>query len=879
MLKTYNFRRIFFVCFALLGTTICMKAATVENLQPITSTCVYAFDDYTNSGTASRAEGAIFGSNRFLDVTGGSIANDKGSIDITATSGKTAYTAVNGADITSLSAIYTTYGSHLNSLRLKNAQDVIALKPIANSKIYLFGNGNNKTGEQARIPKFATDAALTEALNNAPDAEFPTTGNYVYEFEVPEDFDGTKPLYIGSYNGDAFFSFIIVECPQVPSLYTVTATCSPQKGGLVTINQETQQDGETERVTAIASVTPGYQFKEWQDGEGTVLSTENPYSFDITADAEIVAVYESLAVSVGETPATVLVKNVYDVTGCVTKGENQLIDSSHDGDYIKFDIVPTVAGRYSFTSMIGTKNDGMGVTLGYIDNAGNYIESEKKDITNSKDWNSGEDYTWEFDLEEAGRTYTFKVLCHAAGSYCVNLFEIDVVRLGDVLPVYTATFSKGDDESVEGVPLPASVSMKSGKIVTVPANFTLYKEGSTLVGWTDGNQTYTVGDKIPLTGNMTLTPVFAENTVSLSERTEDVSITWDFQQKNGAPIVAWEGGNYAGVVWVTQAEVNGKVIDVKMGVDVSSGKVANANWTDWAQLNGGTRLTIPVCTGAVVKLESYSATTTTTIAGEIINQGTKTPSYIYEGTAKEADIVIGDGSYWRTVQVALPALHLTIDDGEQADFNPPYENYASVTYTRSIAAGAYGTICLPFAPDAESLEAYNFYELTASTVSGTDGEVTFTKVDAPEANKPYIYCLADKDATGAPAITGGATEVSTEAGTTIISGWQMVGSFKAETVDCTDKAIYALNGETQKLMKVTQSLSVPAYRAYIEGTSSQLNLQALTVRISGPTGIEQISAADVEGLLPATIYDLMGRPVQNPQKGHLYIQGGKKVVY
>ena len=224
-----------------------------------------------------------------------------------------------------------------------------------------------------------------------------------------------------------------------------------------------------------------------------------------------------------------------------------------------------------------------------------------------------------------------------------------------------------------------------------------------------------------------------------------------------------------------------------------------------------------------------------------------------------------------------PARELVVTEG--ADFAPEYGYYTNATYTRSIAASKYGTICLPFAPDAASLEAYNFYELTASTVSGTDGEVTFTKVDAPEANKPYIYCLADKDATEAPAITGGATEVSTEAGTTIINGWQMVGSFKAKTVDCTDKAIYALNGETQKLMKVTQSLSVPAYRAYIEGTSSQLDLQMLTVRISGPTGIEQISAADVEGLLPATIYDLMGRPVQNPQKGHLYIQGGKKVVY
>ena len=232
---------------------------------------------------------------------------------------------------------------------------------------------------------------------------------------------------------------------------------------------------------------------------------------------------------------------------------------------------------------------------------------------------------------------------------------------------------------------------------------------------------------------------------------------------------------------------------------------------------------------------------------------------------------------WILIQSSEANSLLVVEDGKNLDVEG---SYGSATYTRSIAAGAYGTICLPFAPDAASLEAYNFYELTASTVSGIAGEVTFTKVAAPEANKPYIYCLADKDATEAPAITGGATKVSTEAGTTIISDWQMVGSFKADTVDCTDKAIYALNnGTPQKLMKVTKTLTVPAYRAYIEGTSSQLDLQMLTVRISGPTGFEQISAADVEGLLPATIYDLMGRPVQNPQKGHLYIQGGKKVVY
>ena len=240
----------------------------------------------------------------------------------------------------------------------------------------------------------------------------------------------------------------------------------------------------------------------------------------------------------------------------------------------------------------------------------------------------------------------------------------------------------------------------------------------------------------------------------------------------------------------------------------------------------------------------------------------------------------GKGVVNRIMLVEKPR-HLVIDDDRLLDLDAEEGvSYASVIYNRIITANKYGTICLPFAPDATSLEAYNFYELTASTVNGTDGEVTFTKVDAPEANKPYIYRLAD-DAVEGTAITCGATEVSAEAGTTSIGLWEMVGSFTNQVVDCTGKAIYALNGATQKLMKVTQTLTVPPYRAYIQGVGNSINEtpQSLTVRISGPTGIEQISAADVEGLLPATIYDLMGRPVQNPQKGHLYIQGGKKIVY
>ena len=822
-------------------------------------------------GGGTRAKGTLFGNDFFLDVTGGSVSTGKGSIDISVSD---TYSAINGADVDYLSAQYSTYGSQLNSLRLKNAQDVIALKPVAGSVIYVFGQGNGATGAAARIPRFSTEADLDPALNVAPDESHPKTNNYVFKYEVPEDFDGEKVLYIGSYNGDAYFSYIIVELPPVESLYEVTVSASPVEGGLVSAVQEPQQDGVTEVVTLYANPNKGYAFKEWQDAEGNTLSTTTPYTDSIKADAAYVAVFESTALPVSATPATVLVKHVYDVTGCVTKGDNQLIDSSHDGDYIKFDVIPAVAGKYSFTSMIGTKNDGMGVTLGYVDAGGNYVESEKKDITNSGNWNSGENYTWEFDLEEPGKLYTFKMLCHAEGGYCVNVFEMAVVRVGDVTPTYTVTYGLGETGAVGAAP--AAESLKSGKTITIPANYTLYKEGYTLTGWTDGVNTYDLGGKMTVSANTNLTPVFTQNNVSLATRNDAVTITWDFQRKNGAPTVAWQGGSCENMAWVSQVKVNGETIDVKMGVNAASGKVANANWEDWAQLNGGTVLSIPAYKGATIQLESYSATTTTTIAGDVIDQGTKTPSYTYEGTEEQIDIVIGDGSYWRTVTLTLPARTLEVVDREDLVAEG---TYAQATYSRTVdPAYNYGTICLPFTPDAETCEQYTFYTLSAAT----NNTITFVEVAEPQANMPYLYSAKDREAT-THTFTGGETTVNTEAGAQVVGNWSFAGVF-AKTVFKPAELnanlyIYKPTSGEDLIVEALNSLTMWPYRAYFK-CNQVVAASAPTLRVvidGGVTGIEEVIPPDqIEG---AVIYDLMGRPVQQMIEGNFYIVNGEKVLY
>ena len=232
-----------------------------------------------------------------------------------------------------------------------------------------------------------------------------------------------------------------------------------------------------------------------------------------------------------------------------------------------------------------------------------------------------------------------------------------VAAASDIPTEYTATFSWGD-AAQEGS-LPANIKVNEGESIKIPVNFTLFQEGKTLTGWTDGKNTYAIGEEVKMVSDLTLTPVFTANTVSLADRTEPVTIKWDFQQKNGAPAVAYQ--NKTGF-WVAQAVINGQAIDVKTDFDTNNGgKFANGNWQDWAQLNGGTKFTIPSCKGAVVNVEAYNELGTgdnpLTIDGQSDYLTGKTISYEIANTAETIDVVIGtEGSYYRYIQVVLPVV-------------------------------------------------------------------------------------------------------------------------------------------------------------------------------------------------------------------------------
>lgn len=217
----------FFTLICAMICAVAANAATVDDIAVCKHSYVLVCDNYTGNGVVQRVKGSLFGANHFLDVTGGSINSGKGKVNL---ADPAALTALNGQDLEAFSAKYGKYGEHLNSLRLKNAQDVIAVKLTEGSKLIFVGQGNDKVGKDARIPKVATNAALTEGVvNAAPDASFgQTPSGYVYEVKV----DKTATYYIGTYNGDTFFSYIIVEANEAPGTPTVEVGDQTYAGGL-----------------------------------------------------------------------------------------------------------------------------------------------------------------------------------------------------------------------------------------------------------------------------------------------------------------------------------------------------------------------------------------------------------------------------------------------------------------------------------------------------------------------------------------------------------------------------------------------------------------------------------------------------------------------
>ena len=218
-------------------------------------------------------------------------------------------------------------------------------------------------------------------------------------------------------------------------------------------------------------------------------------------------------------------------------------------------------------------------------------------------------------------------------------------------------------------------------------------------------------------------------------------------------------------------------------------------------------------------------------------------------------------------------LRLLLDDSKGVDFNTGNANtYHQVSYVRNLPDGVYGSIILPFVPDAESMENYSFFVLSSSTSES----LIFAEVRTPQPNTPYLYT---KKAVGPAAdITAGKITIANPGTTTSRGSWVSVGCYANDTVTVDNAAhYYGISSADNQFYRVTGSIKTKPYRAYFKNTdTSSPAAPKLTLRLADGDTTE-MDAASVDSDYHGTVYDLQVRPVVNPVRG-LYIVNGRKVV-
>ena len=267
---------------------------------------------------------------------------------------------------------------------------------------------------------------------------------------------------------------------------------------------------------------------------------------------------------------------------------------------------------------------------------------------------------------------------------------------------------------------------------------------------------------------------------------------------------------------------------------------------------------------------------------------------IYPGAVHgvQADVILHSNPQIGVVEghekdVENVKFHLKLVDDEKVKFDSYNLNtYRTAQYVRApLAAGKYGTIILPFAPDKAILDEYEFFVLKGGDASG----ITFSQVNELKADVPYLYKLKDgaEESTENIVMSAGETTIDK----TNILGyassvenndkeWVSVGCYSANEIITTDAkdAYYGVSGGS--LVRVLNKFTTRPFRVYYmlkNGNASQTQAPArFTLRFSDGSTTE-IDPSQIEGMEETIYYDLQGRRVLNPTHG-VYIVNGKKVV-
>lgn len=250
---------------------------------------------------------------------------------------------------------------------------------------------------------------------------------------------------------------------------------------------------------------------------------------------------------------------------------------------------------------------------------------------------------------------------------------------------------------------------------------------------------------------------------------------------------------------------------------------------------------------------------------------------------------------YSTVTVEVQNYDVLLDEDSTVEPETS-ETAVTVMVKRTIAAGNWSTICLPFAMTETQVKAafgddveladFTDYE----TVGNNDGDiesiaVNFEDVTAMEANHPYII----KVSSAVTEFTVAGVAITPEDSPCVeydngLPGKKrkVLGTFAGTYVadfDFYNEAVYYplfLSGN-QFYYATEHSSHMKAFRAYFDFEASLPEAEMAESRIFMRIGDIETGIRNVKPTSANCYYDLQGRRVEKPGKG-IYVKDGRKVV-
>lgn len=523
--------------------------------------------------------------------------------------GKTYYIDANGKYLETAPESYiATYKCTANGETHGNKGTTITIPNATEGKYTVVLGGCNQNTGTYTISSENNEAfePITISAEEAKTADcYGTDGSTIERTTIKQTFYVTKETTItisGDNGGITNLPYFSVT-QALGCAVNIVYKPEGEEGGTVDVNGNLYKKDDEVKMTATPN--HGYAFSKWQDATGSSdVSTDNPYSFTMGTD---------------------------DVTYTAVFNKLDLYPLSLSSE-------PSEGGSISCKDTYTSHPAGESITLTATPQTGYSFKGWKRDGS----------------IVSTEPTYTFVMPAK----------EVSLTAVFD--KQYSITFGVGKTGALGQVPPVIYVQADNESTITIPSNNSLYKKDCTLTGWKYGDKTYKIGEPITVTENIELTPDFTPNTVSLSDLTEETTVTWQFGKSNGAPSILFQnktGYNKTGYI-VKQLEINGFTIDIPLFVDATATNsiLDNSSRSDqWAQINSGTILTVPSFVNTKVKFGTYTKASTTTVDGKKVDEieGEKNPFYHTSTITSENStiniVASNDIRYINTLTATYPA--------------------------------------------------------------------------------------------------------------------------------------------------------------------------------------------------------------------------------